>query len=212
MRHSIRIDFFFMRIKNFILLGLTSVTLSACTMAPGMYMGGPDAAQRELENNEKLNNGETPAATLISIDAELLATQAQHRPVIDSVNHLIGTPSAYTVGPGDILNIIVWDHPELSLAGATGAASTQGANVGHGYTVGSDGRIQFPFAGAVRVAGLTENQIRNRLTNALATYITEPQLTVQVRSYRNRRVYLGGEVNNPGQQNLDDIPMSCLKP
>lgn len=78
-----------MRIKNFILLGLTSVTLSACTMAPGIYMSGPDAVQRELENNEKLNNGEAPAATLISIDAELLATQAQHRPAIDSVNHLI---------------------------------------------------------------------------------------------------------------------------
>lgn len=171
-------------------------------------MGSPDAAQRELENNEKLNSSETPAAQLISIDAELLKAQAEHRPALDNINHLIGIPSAYTVGPGDIVNIIVWDHPELSLAGATGAASTQGANVGHGYTVSADGRIQFPYAGAVKVAGLTENQIRTRLTNALATYITDPQLTVQVRSYRNRRVYLSGEVNNPGQQNLDDIPMS----
>ena len=195
-----------MRLKTFVILGLTLIALSACTMTPGMYMGSPNVAQRELESNEKLTSDETPTPKLINIDAELL--KAQHLPVLDSVNHLIGTPTAYTVGPGDIVNIIVWNHPELSLAGATGASSTQGANVGYGYTVSSDGRIQFPFAGAIKIAGLTENQIRTKLTKALATYITEPQLTVQVRSYRNRRVYLDGEVNNPGQQNFDDIPMS----
>ena len=197
-----------MPIKKLLLLAVTSVTLSACAMAPGMYMGSPDDAQYELENNENLKDGDNPIASLISINAELIREQAQHQPAIDAVDHLTSSASAYTVGPGDILNIIVWDHPELSLAGATQAASIEGGNVGTGYNVSADGRIQFPFAGAVKVAGLTELQIRNKLTSALSTYITEPQLTVQIRSYRNQRVYLSGEVNRPGLQNLDDIPMS----
>lgn len=200
---------FLMRIKNLLLLAVTSVTLSACAMAPGMYMGSPQSAQQALESDESLQDGDTPIASLTSIDAEFIRNQAQHRPAIDNVSHLMGNgQGAYTVGAGDILNIIVWNHPELSLAGATAAASTQGGNVGNGYNVSADGRIQFPFAGAIKVAGLTELQIRNKLTQALATYITDPQLTVRVQAYRNGRVYLDGELNNPGQQNLDDIPMS----
>ncbi|MFA5702720.1 MAG: polysaccharide biosynthesis/export family protein [Advenella sp.] len=197
-----------MRIKTTLLLAVTSAALSACAMAPGMYMGGPESARHELENNEQLKDGEAPAGALISINAELIKQQSLNQPAYNSVNHLFGTPGAYTVGPGDVLNIIVWDHPELSLAGATAATSSEGGNVGNGYNVSSDGRIQFPFAGAVKVAGLTELQIREKLTKTLATYITSPQLTVRVQSYRNSRVYLDGEVNSPGLQNLNDIPMT----
>ena len=197
-----------MRIKTILLLAVTSVALSACAMAPGMYMGGPESVQNELDTNEQLKDGEAPAGALINIDAELIKQQSQHLPAGNNVSHLFGNPSAYTVGPGDILNIIVWDHPELSLAGATAAASVEGGNTGTGYNVSADGRIQFPFAGAIKVAGLTELQIRDKLTKALATYITSPQLTVQIRSYRNSRVYLDGEVNKPGLQNLNDIPMT----
>lgn len=197
-----------MRIKTTLLLAVTSVALSACAMAPGMYMGGPGSVQNELDNNEQLKDGEAPAGALITIDAALIKHQTLNQPVITNVNHLFGNPTAYTVGPGDVLNIIVWDHPELSLSGATGAASTEGSNVGNGYNVSSDGRIQFPFAGAVKVSGLTELQIREKLTKTLAKYITDPQLTVRVQSYRNSRVYLDGEVNNPGLQNLNDIPMT----
>lgn len=197
-----------MRIKTTLLLAVTSAALSACAMAPGMYMGGPGSAQHELENDEKLKDGEAPAGALITIDAELIKQQSLNQPVDSNVNHLFGNPTAYTVGPGDVLNIIVWDHPELSLSGATAATSSAGGNVGNGYYVSTDGRIQFPFAGTVKVSGLTELQIRDKLTKSLATYITSPQVTVQVQSYRNSRIYLDGEISTPGLQNLNDIPMT----
>lgn len=201
-----------MRIKQLLILVVTSLTLSACAMSPGMYMGSPERVEQSLESDESLQDAGVPIASITTIDADFIRNQVQHRPAIDNVSHLLGNgQGSYTVGAGDILNIIVWNHPELSLAGATAAASTQGGNVGNGYNVSADGRIQFPFAGAIKVAGLTELQIRSKLTQALATYITDPQVTVRVQAYRNGRVYLDGELNNPGQQNLDDIPMSLTE-
>lgn len=197
-----------MSFNRTLLSSFTALALSACAMSPSMFMGSPNTVQSKLDNDATLQDGDMPVGQLLTIDTALIKEQRLNQPLAEDVSHLYGQPGAYTVGPGDILNIIVWDHPELSLAGATAAASTEGGNVGTGYNVSRDGRIQFPFAGAVKVGGLTELQIRNKLTNLLATYITDPQLTVQIRSYRNSRVYLDGEVNRPGLQNLNDIPMT----
>ena len=203
-----------MNLKRSLLSSITALSLSACAMSPGMYMGGPEKALQQLQNDESLQEGDVPIGSLITIDADFIKEQRTKQVIVNDISHLYGEESAYKVGPGDILNIIVWAHPELSLGGASATASAtdnasiDGGNVGTGYNVNRDGRIQFPFAGAVRVAGLTELQIRNRLTGILATYITDPQLTVQIREYRNSRVYLDGEVNSPGLQSLNDIPMT----
>lgn len=197
-----------MNLKRTLLSTVTVLSLSACAMSPGMYMGDPDKALEQLQNDPALQEGDTPIGNLVSIDAEFIKEQRINRPAVNDVSHLYGQASAYKVGPGDILNIIVWGHPELSLAGATRAASIEGGNVGTGYNVSKEGRIQFPFAGAVKVAGLSELEIRDKLSSMLATYITDPQLTVQIRDYRNSRVYLDGEVNQPGLLSLNDIPMT----
>lgn len=200
-----------LRLRRIVVSVIAAVALSACAMSPGMYMGSPADAQRQLESDERFKSGDVSIGRLVSIDAELLKQQRQRSPAVEDVSHLYADAGAYRVGPGDILNIIVWDHPELSLAAATAAASIEGGNVGTGYNVSRDGRIQFPFAGAVKVAGLTELQVRDKLTKLLAVYITDPQLTVQVRTYRNSRVYVEGEVNSPGLLNVDDIPMTLLE-
>lgn len=204
-----------MNVKRALLSSITVLSLSACAMSPGMYMGDPEKALQQLQNDESLQEGGIPIGNLITINAEFIKEQRMKQPIVYDISHLYGQASAYRVGPGDILNIIVWAHPELSLGGAAAtaastadSASIDGGNIGTGYNVSRDGRIQFPFAGAIRVAGLTELQIRNRLTNILATYITDPQLTVQIREYRNSRIYLDGEVNTPGLQSLNDIPMT----
>lgn len=197
-----------MNFKRTLLLSITTLSLSACAMAPGMYMGSPGKTLEQLQNDPALQDGDIPIGNLVTIDAEFIKEQRLNRPMANDVSHLYGQAGAYKVGPGDILNIIVWGHPELSLAGATQAASIEGGNVGTGYNVSKDGRIQFPFAGAVKVAGLSELEIRDKLSGMLATYITDPQLTVQIRDYRNSRVYLDGEINKPGLLSLNDIPMT----
>lgn len=126
-------------------------------------------------------------------------------------------PPPYTIGNSDILSITVWDHPELAGAGtaATGAtADTGGAFASApqpGFAVDYRGAIQFPYAGQVQVAGLTEEAARNVLVRKLAKYIANPNVTLRVQAFRSKRVYVDGEVKNAGIQAINDLPMTLVE-
>jgi polysaccharide export outer membrane protein len=133
---------------------------------------------------------------------------------------LLPHQSRYTIGRGDILSIVVWDHPELAAGGMTAAtaaadvtaSSAANANTSQpGFVVDHQGRIQFPFAGLLPVEGLTEDEARAHLTQKLAKYIANPNITLRVQSYRSKRVYIDGEVRSPGLQAINDIPMTLVE-
>ncbi len=185
----------------------TFALLSACSMSPGMHMGKPQDVAKALEEEG------APPGALMTISPQLIEQQRSVRDttVNQQIRQFFGAPEEYRVGPGDILNIVVWNHPELSLPMAGSNVSTNSLNiadVGNGYNVSPDGLIQFPFVGAVKVAGLTEYQIRSMLTRRMSPYVSEPQLTVRIQAYRNGRVYVDGEVRTPGLLTMNDIPMT----
>lgn len=133
-----------------------------------------------------------------------------------SLKHLVvRNPPPYTIGSGDILSIVVWDHPELAGQGAASSATAADAQSSGappaGFVVDHEGRVQFPFAGPLTLAGLTEEQARALLTKRLAHYITRPLVTLRVQAYRSKRVYIDGEVRLPGLQSINDIPMTLVE-
>ena len=153
------------------------------------------------------------------IAAEKAARLEQGEPDLSQL--FVRNPPPYTIGRGDVLAIVVWDHPELAGGGmtaATAAADVTGANAGAvanapqpGFVVDHQGRIQFPFAGLLAVEGLTEEQARAQLSAKLARYIANPNVTLRVQSYRSKRVYIDGEVKLPGLQAINDIPMTLVE-
>lgn len=170
-------------------LALAAALLGGCALAPGLSIGNaPDAP---------------PPGALINITPELLREQlrqqraAQPTEVGQDVKRLFGVAKPYTIGPGDALNIVVWDHPELTQSTAT---------AGSGYSVDPDGLIQAPYVGSVKLAGLTEHEAGDVLATRLAKYIKKPQITLRILAYRSSRVYVDGEVRTPGPQVIDDIP------
>lgn len=180
--------------------------LSACAMAPGMRMGA------ESEHTDAMGDA-APPGTLTPITTSLIAEQRKTAStgVSKDVKKLFGQGKAYRIGRSDVVNIVVWGHPELGLTPATSnrsMGSTSQADVGNGYNVNPDGTIQFPFIGPIKIAGLTENEAREKLTQHLAKYIQDPQITVRVQAYRHGRIYVDGEVRVPGLQTLDDVPMT----
>ncbi len=156
-----------------------------------------------------------PVTQLISadlIEAERVQREAR---INQNIAHLIVTdPPPYTIDRGDILSIVVWDHPELAgqgVAASSAMVDTTPSAPAAGFVVDHEGRVQFPFAGELNVAGLTEEQARALLAKRLARYLADPNVTLRVQAYRSKRVYIDGEVKSPGLQPINDIPMTLME-
>nr|WP_217446867.1 polysaccharide biosynthesis/export family protein [Cupriavidus basilensis] len=184
--------------------------LASCALAPGMRFD----PQRPL-NPEDPNS--VPKVTQITPEL-VRALKVSNKPVNEGVEELFGTPQPYTVGIGDILSIVVWDHPELvfptqtySIGSAYDIPNYSGAANVPGYVVSPAGSIQFPYAGVVTVVGKTPEEIRGELSVQLKRVVNMPQVTVRVLAFRSKRIYLDGEIKTPGAQNIDDVPMTLVE-
>ncbi|RDK10476.1 polysaccharide biosynthesis/export family protein [Cupriavidus lacunae] len=184
--------------------------LASCALAPGMRFD----PQRPLDPEDPES---VPKITRIT-PALVRSLKASTKPANAGVEELFAEPVPYTVGVGDILSIVVWDHPELvfptqtySIGAAYDIPNYSGAANVPGYVVSPAGTIQFPYAGVVTVLGRTPDQIRGQLSTQLKDVVTLPQLTVRVLAFRSKRVYLDGEVKTPGPQNIDDVPMTLVE-
>jgi polysaccharide biosynthesis/export protein len=111
-------------------------------------------------------------------------------------------PEAYTVTPGDTLIITVWDHPELT----TPAGSQQQA-ITNGRLVQPDGTLFYPYAGKMKVGGMTIEQVRSTLEKKLARYLKDPQVDVNVVGYGGR-VAVQGAFTNTAPQDITVVPQT----
>lgn len=184
--------------------------LASCAFAPGMRFD----PQRPLNPEDPSS---VPKVTPITLDL-VREQKAAAKPANEGVQALFDTPKPYTVGAGDILSIVVWDHPELVFPTQTYSIGTayeipnfSGAANVPGYVVSAAGDIQFPYVGVLRVAGKNQNEIRDDISARLNTVINKPQVTVRVLAYRSQRIYLDGEVKTLGPQNVDDVPMTLVE-
>ena len=93
-----------------------------------------------------------------------------------------GVPDSYIIGPEDVLEINVWKEDELTRQ----------------VLVRSDGKISLPLIGDVQAAGLTPVQLKEVITERLQDYMSEPVVSVIVEIPRDIKVYVIGNVKNPG--------------
>lgn len=108
----------------------------------------------------------------------------------------LGAPGlSYRIGAGDILQINVMKEPDASVAAAA---------------VRSDGVISLPYLKDVQVAGLTPKELEIALTERLARYIREPDVTVVVKEIHSEMVYLIGAVRKEGAVRLNG-PLTVLQ-
>jgi polysaccharide export outer membrane protein len=71
------------------------------------------------------------------------------------------------------------------------------------YTVEADGTVAFPLVGRVRAAALTLRGFEAQLRKLLADgFLKNPQLSVAVEQYRSQRIFIVGEVRQPGTYTL----------
>ncbi|WP_175051777.1 polysaccharide biosynthesis/export family protein [Paraburkholderia sediminicola] len=183
------------------------LVMSACSVAPGMKMQGtatlPITSATEQAPAEQLPVPMTEV-TLSSIDE--IRSEAERRSD-ESASALLGRSQAYTIGVGDVLQITVWDHPELAAAlGSQPPANARVYDPPPGFIVDDTGYLRFPFVGNIRVEGMKVDEVQHKLAAELGKSFHDPQVTVRVASYRAKQVYVDGEVRTAGAQSINDIP------
>ena len=90
---------------------------------------------------------------------------------------------AYTVQPGDVLEVSVWKEEDLQRE----------------VLVRPDGGFSFPLAGDILATGKTVDQLRQEIAADLQKYIPDLVVTVTVKEIRGNKVYVIGQVNDPGE-------------
>jgi polysaccharide biosynthesis/export protein len=91
-------------------------------------------------------------------------------------------PENYVIGTEDVLSVVVWREQEMS----------------GDVTVRPDGMITLPLVGDIRAAGLTTVALKKSIEESAARLITDPNVTIAVRQLNSRKVFITGEVQNPG--------------
>lgn len=88
----------------------------------------------------------------------------------------------YLLGPGDVVNVDVFNVPEYSGE----------------QQVLANGRINLPAVGQLAVAGLTLAQAEQAISNSYAARVRYPQITVSLLTPRQLRIAISGEIHRPG--------------
>ena len=104
----------------------------------------------------------------------------------------------YTIGPGDVLNVSVWNEKDLTME----------------VLVRPDGGVSFPLAGEIEAVGRTVEEVRQIIEKRLKPYVADPSVSLAVKQVNSNFIYVIGKVNKPGQyafsQALDVIQALSL--
>jgi polysaccharide export outer membrane protein len=98
----------------------------------------------------------------------------------------VAVPPGYIIGTDDVLSILYWRDKDMSTDVA----------------VRPDGKISLQLLNDVEAAGLTPEQLRDRLVAESKRYIEDPNITVVVKQINSRKVYVVGSIGKPGPYSL----------
>lgn len=108
-------------------------------------------------------------------------------------------PTGYRVGPGDVLEVSVWEAPPAALFGTaaldsrTGATSSRMTSLPE-QMISHEGRINVPFAGSIVAAGKSPQEIETEIARRLKGKANQPQVMVRVIRNATSNVTVVGEV------------------
>ena len=119
--------------------------------------------------------GRTLTATVLLLTAGLTVASPQDGGA---------TPANYVVGSQDVLVITSYDQQDLSGE----------------FRIEADGSFGYPLVGRIEAGGLTLREVETTLRRQLIEggFFKQPEITVAVKEYRSRKIYVLGEVRTPG--------------
>jgi len=142
--------------------------------------------------------------TVVPLDARVVhgIVARESRPTITTLP--VVKRDEYRIGPGDVISVFVFDHPELAVPVASDSVTT-------GYMVQADGTLSFPFIDSVVASGRTVDELREEMTERLSVFFPDPQVDVRIASFNSQKVVVGGEVAAPTTQFVKATPLTLLE-
>ncbi|MCQ2109211.1 MAG: polysaccharide biosynthesis/export family protein [Fibrobacter sp.] len=182
--------------------GAVAILMNGCVFAPQMRMDISDD-QDSFEYNgltvrvHSIEKGDFAGGTVASAESSEQTDFGDLKDLmVDSLPNL-----EYRIGPLDMVQVVVWEHPELT--------SPMGQYQPAGQKVTTDGTLFYPYAGEIKVAGLTAQELRAEITQRLSNKIlNDPQVDVRVTGYNSLRATVTGAVNKPGFVSFSETPLT----
>lgn len=191
-----------MKKLNLLLAGVALV-LGGCSLGPHMRMTVPEGdAEGSAEYNgikvvvHSIEKGDFGTGMTAAGDSSKSDFGDLAELIVDSLPSL-----EYRIGPLDMVQVVVWEHPELT--------SPMGQYQPAGQRVTTDGTLFYPYAGVIQAAGLTAQELRTEITKRLSDKIlNDPQVDVRVTGYNSLKAFVSGAVNKPGYIAFNELPMT----
>ncbi|WGY48427.1 polysaccharide export protein [Vibrio sp. ABG19] len=192
--------------KHFMIAALAPAILAGCTITPGSHLSS--SGKQVVQTESELTDNISEQVNIYPLDAHSIGQYHLSDDFRSQANSSLDTQLAayeYKIGPGDILNVTIWDHPELTIPAGSYRSASEAGNWVH-----ADGTIFYPYIGTVAVSGKTVREVRDTLSQRLAKYIESPQVDVSIAAFRSQKTYVTGEVTRPGLQPITNIPLTLL--
>lgn len=110
--------------------------LSACSLVPGQHMITPAALPvTTADNGDVTSDMQIPIKQIDLTLIRQIHAEQKNNTMAQSQLNLFAKPSGYKLGSGDVLQIVVWDHPELAAALGQPAQNTRPTDAAPGFVV-----------------------------------------------------------------------------
>lgn len=172
--------------------------LSACGTMPG-WISSSGASREQVQ--ETRETGRIEGIELIDVN-DVVARKLAAGKKLGQLADIFPSASSsnYFIGPGDVIEVSVWEAPPAVLFGAVVLDPKAGPTTTRVVAfpeqmVTTDGTITIPFAGRVMVKGRDTHQIEEEIVRRLQGKANHPQVLVRVIKNNTSNVTVVGEVN-----------------
>jgi polysaccharide biosynthesis/export protein len=164
-------------------LGQTYYDQGRYKEAEELFQKSVNILSRVQENKEK----QTPQPVKTPVQEARAETPAVRVPALPSAQFASQPVKLeYLIGEEDVLHISVWQNQDLDTEAV----------------VRPDGMISVPLVGDITATGLSITQLSRDVTQRLAEFVREPQVSVSIRKIGGKRVIVLGQVVTPGVINV----------
>ena len=169
----------------------------------------PDSGPTEYKVNQSQRDSKknTVGYSIVKVSPELIGLLESEEPPLfsslDADNSPRTMPRNDTIGPGDVLQVSIYELGSALFSPGGGGVSA-GANMSMAsnlppLSVDGNGNVEIPFGGTLHVTGMTTSQLADAITARLKQKSQSPQVLVRIMSDITNSVIVYGGVLHPSR-------------